>query len=145
MFFPLVIPYPVFVLKKELKWFPWLAFYIEQAGYITVDRKKGGAALKKMIEKSRSALNDGSTVVIFPEGTRKMFGDAPDYKSGIAMLYKNLPEFDVIPVSLNSGKFWPRNSIPKKSGVVNVTFHAAMPKGLSKPEFMQRLQEVIEE
>lgn len=144
MFFPLIIPYPVFVLKKELKWFPWLAFYVDRAGYIPIDRKKGATELKKMAIKAREAIKEGSTVVIFPDGTRKAFGEAPKYKSGIAMLYASLPDVDVIPVSLNSGKFWPRNSIAKKPGTVTVTFHKPMPKGLSKKEFMKKLEEVIE-
>ena len=58
---------------------------------------------------------------MFPEGTRTAPGEEkPLYKSGGARLAvaTGLP---VVPIALNSGHLWPRNSIAKKPGKITVS------------------------
>ncbi|MFX8339348.1 lysophospholipid acyltransferase family protein, partial [Acinetobacter baumannii] len=86
-----------------------------------IDRKGGQTALRAMVQKARSVLDDGRHIIIFPEGTRRMPGAPPAYKHGVVHLYRELG-VPVIPVALNSGLFWPRKSFWHHPGTVVVEF-----------------------
>ena len=86
-------------------------------------------------------------MVIFPQGTRvKVGGDVKDfpYQSGVVALYMAC-EVDVIPVALNSGLFWPKGKILKNRGTIKISFLEPIKTGLDKKEFLQQLQNTIEE
>ena len=95
-------------------------------------------SFKKIVDE----VEKGSLVVIFPEGTRVPYGEKGEIKPGIIALYK-MVDAPIIPVSLNSGRLWPRNSFIKKPGLITVTFHEPIEKGLSREEFVKRLEEQI--
>ena len=38
----------------------------------------------------KQKIKDGHTLIIFPEGTRKLPGSKPDYKSGVAGIYEKI-------------------------------------------------------
>jgi 1-acyl-sn-glycerol-3-phosphate acyltransferase len=82
--------------------------------------------------------------VIFPEGTRTMVGQAPNYKTGISHLYKDL-DVACIPVALNSGTLWPRRKFLRPPGVIRVEILAAIPAGLGRKQMFERLVDGIEE
>jgi 1-acyl-sn-glycerol-3-phosphate acyltransferase len=50
-----------------------------------------------------------------------------------------------VPVALNSGLFWPRRSLRRRSGTVLVEALEPIPSGLDRKEFLARLQNVLEE
>ena len=81
--------------------------------------------------------------MIFPEGTRKIPGDAPDYKPGLVFLYQDL-KLPVCPLALNSGMFWPRRSFLRYPGTIVVEFLPPIPPGLPRQTFMEKLQSGIE-
>ena len=117
--------------------------FLWAARHICLDRKGGTKALKKLIRDVNDRLDDGRSVVIFPEGTRKFPGEAPDYKPGIAAIYANT-KCPIVPVRLNSGEFWPKAARVKKPGKIIMEFMEPMPQGLSKKEFMKELEARIE-
>jgi 1-acyl-sn-glycerol-3-phosphate acyltransferase len=80
-------------------------------------------------------------VVIFPEGTRKKPGAAPDYKPGVAALYALLG-VPCVPVAHNSGLFW--TGFWKRPGTIVVEFLDPIPPGLSRQRFTKQLQTRIE-
>jgi 1-acyl-sn-glycerol-3-phosphate acyltransferase len=83
-------------------------------------------------------------VVIFPEGTRCRPGTTKGYKSGIMFLAENL-NLPVIPVAVNTGLFWAKDSFLRYPGTAVFEFLPAMSvKGKTKEEFMSELQNVIE-
>lgn len=132
-----------YILKKELLYVPGFNIHAIASGQIPVDRKGGASSIKNLIKKVRERIGQGRQVVIFPEGTRMKYHAAPDYKAGVAALYSNV-EADVIPVALDSGKFWARNSFWKRPGTITVSILPAIEKGLSKKEFMIALENAIE-
>lgn len=131
---------PVFVLKRELLRVPFYGWYAKRVGMIAIDRAAAGAALRKMTKAARDALSAGLSVIVFPEGTRKKPGAAPDYKPGIAALYQRL-DVPCVPVALNSGLFWtgPAGFL-KKSGRITLQFLPAIAPGLKRQDFMQTLE-----
>jgi 1-acyl-sn-glycerol-3-phosphate acyltransferase len=132
------------VLKRQLLSIPFYGWYLEKSGQIAIDREGGASALRRMAAAARDAMKRGQTVMIFPEGTRKKPGSAPDYKPGVAALYDQLAA-PCYPVALNSGLFWtgPAGFL-KKRGRIVIAFLPPIRPGLKRREFMAELQERIE-
>ncbi len=111
---------------------------------IAINRSKGIEALKLSINKSKERASRGFSLIIFPEGTRKKPGSKPNYKSGIAGIYKNLNS-DVIPVALNSGLYWPNHTYILKPGKIIIDFLPIIKKGKDKKNFLKDLENLIED
>eukprot|EP01037_Dinobryon_pediforme_P015596 gene15596-15744_t len=79
----------------------------------------------------------------YKKGTRGKPGEPGIYQPGIAALYRDL-NVPVLPVALNSGVFWGRRSPIKKPGTIILRFLRPIPPGLSRPDFITRLEESIE-
>ncbi len=141
---PLVLmPATTFILKKELLRIPFYGWHAGRAGMIPVDRTGHTAALKSLVRTSTCRIAEGRQIVIFPEGTRKLPGDTPDYKPGVAALYRDL-NAPCVPLALNTGLVWPQKGWPSKPGIAVFEFLQPIAPGLSRLEFMRTLQERIE-
>lgn len=134
---------PTYILKRELYLIPIVNFYMMGMGAVAINRKAGAKAIRKVMVDSVKTLQKGNSIVIFPEGTRTMPGAKPHYHSGVAGVYKHAG-FAVIPVALNSGLFWPRNSFTKHPGKIIIEILPKIMPGMQAKEFMRVLEEVIE-
>lgn len=141
--FPLVVRDPAFVLKRELIWLPFFGWYLAKTGVIAIDRSAGAKALKTMVKGAMVARDQGRAIIIYPEGTRMAPGSAPQYHSGIAMLYGAL-DLPVVPVALNSGMFWGKRAFTKQPGEVVFKILPPIAPGLNRKAFMARLESDIE-
>ncbi len=141
--FWILLSNPGFVLKKELTQIPLFGLYLISQRHIVVDRSGGGEAMKQMLADAKTALMAGKSIVIFPEGTRIKSGEKGEYHPGVAMLYNHL-EAPLIPVALNSGRYWGRNAFVKKPGRVVIEFMPPMEPGMRSREFLKVLEEKIE-
>lgn len=133
---------PSFVLKQELMRFPLLKAYGRKAELIGIDREGGAGALKALVADVRDRLAKGRPTIIFPEGTRQAPGAAPDYKPGVAALYREL-EAPVVPMATTSGLCWPKGGIVAP-GVAVYEFLEPIGPGLKRGAFMTELQTRIE-
>ncbi len=132
-----------YVLKSSLKFLPFLGICFIKLEMIFVDRKSPIASIKAIKVQAKNLLAKGKSIIIFPEGTRVSYGSQGKYSPGIAAIYEGC-NYDIIPVGLNTGKYWRRNSILKYPGTCYIEFLPPMPKNLSRDQFMQDLEEVIE-
>lgn len=137
------LPDVAFVLKKELLAIPFYGWYSIKGGMVAVDRDAHAAALRKLVKDTRERMNEDRQVIIFPEGTRKNPGDEPDYKPGIAALYRDLG-LPCTPVATNSGVHWPAHGFIRRPGTIVFEFLEPIPAGLKRGEFMKTLQARIE-
>ena len=96
-----------------------------------------------MTAQSRAAMAEGRSVLIFPEGTRTPVGKPVSFKRGVELLYRTL-EAPVVPVALDSGRFWPLGSRLKAPGVITVSLLSPIPPGLPAAEFARRAESMIE-
>lgn len=135
-------PDPAIVLKTELLSQPVFGWYCQRAGMIPVDRSAQASALRRMLREARVQSAKQRVVFIFPEGTRQEIGAPPNYKPGVAALYRDL-EVACTPVAMNTGLFWPEG-ITRRPGVAVVEFLPPIPPGLSRDAFMSKLQDDIE-
>merc|ERR1712183_219222 len=113
--------------------------YLKFSGQIPIDRFGGSKALKEMIKKSHKGLKKQQQIIIFPEGTRTLPGADSTYYPGVYALYKAFPDIPTVPVVLNSGLFWQRNSFIKNSGEITLEFLPPIQEGLNRKNFMKEI------
>ncbi len=122
LFLPVCLPNRMgFVYKKSLHWIPFFGWALKSMRMIAIDRSEGRSAYQIFRERGELFLKRGWWVILFPEGTRTRPGAATTYKTGGTRFACSLG-VDVLPVALNSGRLWPRNSIAKKPGTITVSF-----------------------
>ncbi len=90
------------IAKKELFKIPVFGWSMRRGGYIPLDRGDGRKALKSMDEAAQQ-IKAGSSVIIFPEGTRTRDGRMLPFKRG-GFLLAVKAGVPVVPVSI-SGSF----------------------------------------
>ena len=135
---------PAFVLKRELLRLPIIGWFFLKTGCIPVDRSAGMRSLREMRAAGQDLAKKGRSMLIFPQGTRVTPGEEQPYEIGVFSLYQatGLP---VVPVALNSGHVWPRNSWLKYPGTVSVEFLSPIEPGLDRKSFMATLTQRIED
>ncbi len=135
---------PAFVLKRELLRLPIIGWFFLKTGCIPVDRSAGMKSLREMRSAGQDLAKKGRSMLIFPQGTRVTPGKEQPYEIGVFSLYQatGLP---VVPVALNSGHVWPRNSWLKYPGTVSVEFLNPIEPGLDRKSFMATLTQRIED
>jgi 1-acyl-sn-glycerol-3-phosphate acyltransferase len=134
---------PAIVLKDELKWIPFYGWFCVKFEHVLVKRENAASALKRMIADARERAAAGREIVIFPEGTRRPPGAAPDYKSGYVALYEGLG-LPCVPLALNSGLYWPRRKLVRYPGTIIVEFLDPLPPGLSRKDYRAALEARLE-
>lgn len=110
---------------------------------IPVNRAAGGSAMKAMMKEAKDRMSKGRPIIIFPEGTRCKPGTTKGYKPGLLFIAEQL-KAPVIPVALNTGLFWAKNSFLRYPGKVIIEFMEPMPEIADKKEFMAELEKRIE-
>ncbi|PHV12788.1 lysophospholipid acyltransferase family protein [Chitinimonas sp. BJB300] len=115
-----MLPLTVWVVKRELLWIPFFGWGMWSLRPIALDRSQPHEASRQLIRQGKERLAQGAWIVIFPEGTRVPAGKRGHYKYGGARVAckAGVP---VIPVAVNSGEFWPRNSFLKYPGEITVS------------------------
>lgn len=117
--FRMFLPPQTALLKKSLLWIPLGGWALATLKPIAIDRSSQREALKALIEKGTQRLQEGLSIVIFPEGTRVAPGANKKFNAGGAML-AHKSGFPVVPLAHNAGEFWPRNSFLKYPGTIQV-------------------------
>ncbi len=102
------------IAKKELFRIPLFGQAMHRVGYIPIDRTRGRQALKSLDEAAQR-IAAGSSVLIFPEGTRSADGLLQEFKAG-AVLLAIKAGVPIVPIGFNGsyevlpkGKFFPKN------------------------------------
>jgi 1-acyl-sn-glycerol-3-phosphate acyltransferase len=134
----------VFVFKKSITYIPFFGWAISLMKMIPIDRSKGKDAFAQVVSIGRERLANGQWVIMFPEGTRIPVGQKGNYKGGGTRLAieTNTP---VIPIALNSGECWPKNSFIKRPGVITVSVGKPIaPENMNASELMTKVEEWIE-
>jgi 1-acyl-sn-glycerol-3-phosphate acyltransferase len=111
--------------KEELFSVPLFGFAMRRTGYIPIDRSDRQKAKEGMAEAVRR-INEGTSVVIFPEGTRSPDATLLPFKKGgfVLALQAQVP---VMPVAIKgSGSIMPKHSPWIRGGTIRVNFFPAI-------------------
>ncbi|WP_139052648.1 lysophospholipid acyltransferase family protein [Thiocapsa marina] len=107
------------VLKRELLWVPFFGWALVLLRPIAIDRGQPGQALKTILRVGQERLDQGISVVIYPEGTRQPPGQVARFNAGGAMLACRAGR-RVVPVAHNAGDCWPARSLWRFPGTIRV-------------------------
>jgi 1-acyl-sn-glycerol-3-phosphate acyltransferase len=130
-------------MKRELLLLPFFGWYAARSGSISVDRKAGASALRRLVAAARPVAAQKRPIVIFPEGTRVAPGVRLSYQPGVAALYQALA-LPLVPAAVNSGFFWGRRSFVKRPGRIVLEFLEPIPPGWPRRQVMAELERRIE-
>ena len=131
------------ILKKQLTYIPFFGWYLIVSRQIGIDRARGRQALQQIVEATKPVLAAGRQVFIYPEGTRRLPGAPPRYKTGVAAIYAG-NAVPCLPVALTTGLFWRRRGFLRRPGVAVIEYLPPIPPGLRRAEFATRLEAAIE-
>jgi len=133
----------VFVFKKSLTYIPFFGWGIALLRMIPIDRKARDA-FAQVVTHGRKRLADGQWIIMFPEGTRIAVGKKGKYKQGGTLLAIETNAV-VVPIAVNAGECWPKNSFIKKPGMVTVSIGKPIsPEGLTSAQMMEKVESWIE-
>ena len=85
--------------KKELFQVPIWGTAMKMAGYIPIDRSSGRQALKSL-DQAAKRIAAGTSVIIFPEGTRSVDGKLQPFKAG-AMVLAIKAGVELVPIAIS--------------------------------------------
>lgn len=113
------------VLKKELLSLPFFGWGLRLLDPIAIDRSNPKQALKQTQEKGVQCLEQGSSLLIFPEGTRTSAEKVAKYARGGANIAA-AAGVPVVPIALNAGEYWPAHKLIKFPGTITVAIGEAI-------------------
>ena len=143
--FALQIPLdsPIFILKKELLSIPLFGLYLRKIDSIAIIRETTTKENLNFFDKIKDTIDkENRPLLIFPQGTRIKFGEEIPFKKGVGRIYSSL-NLPCIPVALNSGKIWPKNSFIKNTGDIHISFLEPIMPGKNKDEFVKEIENKI--
>lgn len=129
-----------FLAKKELFRIPIFGWAMYSVGYIPIDRSSPKEALKS-VKRAAVKVTEGTSIIIFPEGTRSINGEVKSFRTGgfALAIQSGKP---IIPVSINGGhKVLPRNSLKVRSGKIMIALCRPID---SSPYSMRQKSELME-
>ena len=134
---------PIFIVKKELLKIPLFGWYLRKIGSIEIVRETTTKDNLNFFDKIKQTANENNRpLVIFPQGTRVEFNEIVPFKKGVGRIYDALG-LHCVPVALNSGKIWPKNSFFKYPGDIHISFLEPIKPGIEKNTFIKILEEKI--
>ena len=135
--------FPIFILKKELLKIPLFGWYLKKIDSIEITRETTTKENLNFFEKIKQSINKNNRpLLIFPQGTRVKIDERVAFKKGVGRIYDTL-NLPCIPVALNSGKIWPKNSFMKYPGNIHVSFLEPIMPGKEKSVFLKELEDKI--
>ncbi|GLR64800.1 lysophospholipid acyltransferase family protein [Marinospirillum insulare] len=103
------------VLKQELLNIPIFGWGLRLIKPIPLDRSQPAKMLRKVLKVGGERLDEGLSVLIFPEGTRVAPGKRKPFSKSAAMIACKA-KVPLVPVAHNAGEHWNPKSWIKMSG-----------------------------
>jgi 1-acyl-sn-glycerol-3-phosphate acyltransferase len=135
------------VVKSDIRKMPIFGYTLERIGHVYIDRKNRKRAAISLETTSRK-IKKGTSVIIFPEGTRSEDGHLLKFRMGRAImaLKSGVP---ILPVTVNGSRFvLPKNTIALMPGKIEIVVGDVIdPSGYdgnNQDELMEQIKAAIE-
>jgi 1-acyl-sn-glycerol-3-phosphate acyltransferase len=143
---PLLLGYiqkpKAFISKIEVKKMPFIGTWMEQLNCLFMDRKNVRQSVKA-INEGAQLLQNGTSLVIFPEGTRSKGDDMSEFKAGSFKLATK-SGVPIIPVTINgSYKIMEQQGFWIKPATVHIEVHPPFYPQQQEAKELARLSEQI--
>ncbi len=130
------------IAKKELFKIPLFGRAMRRVGFISIDRSRGREALKSL-SLAANRISDGSSVLIFPEGTRSRDGKLHPFKAG-AFLLAIKSGVPVVPIGFNNAsRLLPKGRLLPNSGEIILHIGTPIPTTDYKTRDKQKLATLL--
>ncbi|MFY1826466.1 lysophospholipid acyltransferase family protein [Myxococcus fulvus] len=116
----MAVPVPFrFVAKDQLKWVPLIGWYLALGGHVFINRSNRSKAISSL-EAAAAKIRGGTSIFLYPEGTRSSDGRVLPFKKGpFALALK--ARVPICPVTIEgSGDLMPKDSWNITPGPVRV-------------------------
>lgn len=111
--------------KRSLSLVPFIGWFLLLGGHIAIDRGNAFRA-RRSLERAAERVRSGTSVVVFPEGTRSADGRVGHFKRGSFSLAV-AASAPVVPVSIVGVKaVAPRGVLTVRPGTVRIVVHPAV-------------------
>lgn len=107
------------ILKRELLWIPLFGWGLRFMRPIAIQRSNPTEAIRQVLLSGKLRLQEGNSVIVFPEGTRVPAGTLGQFKSGGAAIAKSAG-VDIIPVAHDAGSYWLCDRYTKQPGTIHM-------------------------
>jgi len=131
-----------FVAKRELTWIPFFGWGLLAGGQILIDRRDHESAVRSL-RRAAERVRSGTSVIVFPEGTRSDTGNLRSFKSGgfHLAIQAGVP---ILPVTVSgSRRITPRKSLRVHSGRMLVRCGKPIPTELLTADDSGQLKEQV--
>jgi 1-acyl-sn-glycerol-3-phosphate acyltransferase len=132
------------VAKESLGRIPFMGWHLQRAGHLLVNRRNPGPDI---VQKMRRLVNESSSLIVFPEGTRSVDGATGRFKKGsfLVAIDARLP---VVPVTIvGSRHVMKKGRLMVQPGEVHLRVHDPIPtSGVAREavlEFTARVRDVV--
>jgi len=126
------------IAKKELFRIPFFGSAMLRAGIVPIDRSHGREALKSL-NRAAEQIARGTSVLIFPEGTRSKDGRLHPFKTGAVMLAIKAG-VQVVPIGFNGTySILPKGKLLADCGEIIIRIGKPIPTSSYKPSDKQEL------
>lgn len=141
LIFPIFLDSFRIVYRDEIKKIPIISHYMKRMNFIAIERASGRTAMKTLTEEG--PRSGDTPVIIFPEGTRSLFGERGHYHGGVAIMYgaMNVP---ILPVVHNAGEFFPAHAFVKYPGTITFEFLEPIMPGFPLKDALRELESRLE-
>ena len=122
----------------------WLALNVFRA--VLVDRNPGMVGADTTLRPLADALRQGSSLILFPEGTRGTGAEVAAFKSGLYYLCRMTPGVEVVPAYLaNLNRILPKGEFVMVPLLSRVSFGPPLrlEEGERKPLFLERARKAV--
>ena len=133
-----------FVSKQEVEKIPFLKDWMDLMHCIYIDRKDRRSGVK-MLKSAIQNLNDGYSILIFPEGTRSKGEGIQEFKAG-ALKMAQKAKVNIVPVVIKgTSEIMEKNDHNKiKQGIVQVKMLEPIEPSIFKKQSLQDVTTMIE-
>lgn len=129
-----ILPPILIIAKEEFFRVPVLGRAMHLTGFVPVDRANREKAIAGL-EQAQRRLKEGSSFLVFPEGTRSSDGRLQPFKKGVFIMaiQAGVP---IVPITISgSSRIMPKGKFAMHPGKVRVTIHNAVPtEGLTQDD-----------
>jgi 1-acyl-sn-glycerol-3-phosphate acyltransferase len=126
------------IMKKELRHAPGIGYASHKVGHIFLDRSSPRAAMES-IEEAKRKLKNGTSVVVFPEGTRSGSNQMRNFKKGAFKIAFELG-LPILPVTIVDTYKVYNKGLNLMPGSVQMVIH----KAIDTTQYMDKPNELMD-
>jgi 1-acyl-sn-glycerol-3-phosphate acyltransferase len=137
------LPYQLRIIAKEsLGNFPFLGWHLRRSGHMLVDRSNPDRA--GILGHASRLVQQGLSLIVFPEGTRSVDGRVARFKGGSFLLAMQVG-LTIVPVSISGSRFVMRKGrLAVGPGTVRLVVHPAIEIAADETPSVQEVRRLAE-